>query len=95
MPRICESACLPVAFVVWSSGKQGDASVLGMKYRCRDGEGGDTVEILVVDDHAWFREALRGVLREAKGDATVSEASTCSQAMRVIAEHPDRELCLT
>jgi DNA-binding NarL/FixJ family response regulator len=53
------------------------------------------VEILVVDDHAWFREALRGVLREAKGDATVSEASTCSQAMRVIAEHPDRELCLT
>ena len=52
------------------------------------------VEILVVDDHALIREALRGVLKELKGDATVLEASSCGQAMRVIAEHPDLDLIL-
>src|SRR5882672_6140370 len=52
----------------------------------------DEVEILVVDDHALIREALRGVLKEVKGDAIVLEASTCSQAMQVIAEHPNLDL---
>jgi DNA-binding NarL/FixJ family response regulator len=52
------------------------------------------VEILVVDDHALIREALRGVLREVKGDAVVLEASSCSQAMEVIAQHPDLDLIL-
>src|SRR6516162_2922542 len=52
------------------------------------------VEILVVDDHVLIREALRGVLKELKGDATVLEASTCSKAMQVIAEHPDLDLIL-
>jgi len=52
------------------------------------------VEILVVDDHVLIREALRGVLKELKGDATVLEASTCSQAMQIIAEHPDLDLIL-
>jgi DNA-binding NarL/FixJ family response regulator len=52
------------------------------------------VEILVVDDHVLIREALRGVLKEVKRDATVLEASSCSQAMQVIAEHPDLELIL-
>jgi DNA-binding NarL/FixJ family response regulator len=52
------------------------------------------VEILVVDDHVLIREALRGVLKEVKGDATVLEASSCSQAMQVIAEHPDLDLIL-
>jgi DNA-binding NarL/FixJ family response regulator len=52
------------------------------------------VKILVVDDHVLIREALRGVLKELKGDATVLEASSCSQAMQVIAEHPDLELIL-
>src|SRR6266853_3600020 len=52
------------------------------------------VKILVVDDHALIREALRGVLKELKSDATVLEASSCSQAMQVIAEHPDLELIL-
>src|SRR5882672_4327227 len=54
----------------------------------------DEVEILVVDDHALIREALRGVLKEVKGDAIVLEASTCSQAMQVIAEHPNLDLIL-
>jgi len=52
------------------------------------------VKILAVDDHALIREALRGVLKELKGDATVLEASSCSQAMQVIAQHPDLELIL-
>src|SRR5882672_1510049 len=52
------------------------------------------VEILVVDDHVLIREALRGVLKEVKGDAIVLEASSCSQAMQVIAEHPNLDLIL-
>jgi DNA-binding NarL/FixJ family response regulator len=54
----------------------------------------DTVEILVVDDHVLIRSALRDVLKKIRGDATVLEASSCSQAMQVIAEHPDVELIL-
>jgi len=50
--------------------------------------------MLVVDDHALIREALRGVLKELKGDATVLEASSGSQAMQVIAAHPDLNLVL-
>ena len=52
------------------------------------------MEILVVDDHVLIREALRGVLKEVKSDATVLEASTCSQALQVIAEHPGLKLIL-
>jgi len=52
------------------------------------------VEILVVDDHVLIREALRGVLKDVRGDATVLEASSCSQAMKVIAEHPNLDLIL-
>jgi DNA-binding NarL/FixJ family response regulator len=52
------------------------------------------VEILVVDDHALIREALRGVLKDVKGDAIVFEASSCSQAMQVIAAHPNLDLIL-
>jgi DNA-binding NarL/FixJ family response regulator len=54
----------------------------------------DDVEILVVDDHVLIREALRGVLKEVKRDATVLEASSCGQAMQVIAEHPSLDLIL-
>ena len=56
-------------------------------------ETGD-VEILVVDDHVLIREALRGVLKEIKGDAIVLEASGSNRAMQVIAEHPDLDLVL-
>ena len=52
------------------------------------------MEILVIDDHVLIREALRGVLKEVKGDATVLEASSCGQAMQVIAGHPDLDLIL-
>jgi DNA-binding NarL/FixJ family response regulator len=40
------------------------------------------MKILIVDDHALIREALRGVLHELRPDAVVIEASTCGEAMR-------------
>jgi DNA-binding NarL/FixJ family response regulator len=52
------------------------------------------MKILVVDDHALIREALRGVLRELKGDVTVVEASDWRQAMRQIELSADLDLIL-
>src|SRR5215831_16922007 len=52
------------------------------------------MKILLVDDHALIRDALRGVLRELLADATVLEASDCRQAMRLIEAHPDLHLIL-
>ena len=52
------------------------------------------MKVLVVDDHALIREALRGVLKELKGDATIIEASSCQQAMRLVDEHSDFSLIL-
>ena len=52
------------------------------------------MKILVVDDHALIREALRGVLKKLKRDAMVLDASTCRQAMESIASHPDIRLVL-
>ena len=53
------------------------------------------MKILVVDDHVLIREALRGVLKELKGEAAVIvEAPNSRQAMRLIEEHPDLDLVL-
>lgn len=52
------------------------------------------MKVLVVDDHVLIREALRGVLKELKDDATIVEASDCRQAMRLVGEHPDLGLIL-
>ena len=52
------------------------------------------MKVLLVDDHVLIRDALRGVLKELKEDATVLEAPDCGQAMRQIAEHPDLSLIL-
>ena len=52
------------------------------------------MKILVVDDHALIREALRGVLKELKGDATVIEAPDWRQAMRQIEASADLDLIL-
>jgi len=52
------------------------------------------MKILVVDDHVLIREALRGVLKELKDDATIVEAPDSRQAMQRIAENPDLELIL-
>jgi len=53
------------------------------------------MKILVVDDHVLIREAMRGVLRELKGEAAVIlEALDSRQAMRQIEQNPDVELVL-
>jgi DNA-binding NarL/FixJ family response regulator len=52
------------------------------------------MKILVVDDHVLIREALRGVLRELKGDAKIVEAANSRFAMQRIEENPDLELVL-
>jgi DNA-binding NarL/FixJ family response regulator len=50
------------------------------------------VKILIVDDHALIREALRSVLTQLRGDASILEAPDCSQSMRLIEQHPDLDL---
>jgi len=52
------------------------------------------MKVLLVDDHALIRDALRGVLKELVDVATVLEASDCRQAMRLVEEHPDLHLIL-
>jgi DNA-binding NarL/FixJ family response regulator len=52
------------------------------------------MKILLIDDHVLIRDALRGVLKELAGDATVLEAADCRQAMRLIEAHPDLHLIL-
>jgi DNA-binding NarL/FixJ family response regulator len=52
------------------------------------------MKILVVDDHALIREALRGVLKELKDVAVVIEAPDSRRARQCIKEHPDIELIL-
>ena len=52
------------------------------------------MKILVVDDHALIREALRGVLRSLKSEATIVEAPNSRQAMQRIEENPEIELIL-
>jgi DNA-binding NarL/FixJ family response regulator len=52
------------------------------------------MKILVVDDHALIREALRGVLKELKDDAVIIEASDGRRAIQLAGEHPDLGLVL-
>ena len=52
------------------------------------------MKILLVDDHALIRDALRGVLKELAPEATVLEAADSRQAMRLVEAHPDLHLIL-
>jgi DNA-binding NarL/FixJ family response regulator len=52
------------------------------------------MKILVVDDHVLIREALRGLFRELKPDATVFEAADAAQAMQLLVDQPDAALLL-
>lgn len=53
------------------------------------------MKILVVDDHVLVREALRGVLRELKGEAAeIVEASHAGEAMHQIEANPGVQLVL-
>jgi DNA-binding NarL/FixJ family response regulator len=50
------------------------------------------MKILVVDDHALIREALRGLFMELQPDATVLEASDCDSTLRLIEQNADLDL---
>jgi DNA-binding NarL/FixJ family response regulator len=52
------------------------------------------MKILVVDDHVLIREALRGLFKELKPDATVLEASDAARTVQLLADQPDVELIL-
>jgi DNA-binding NarL/FixJ family response regulator len=52
------------------------------------------MRILMVDDQFLIRESLRSVLKEAKPEAVIHEASDCGQAMQIISDHPDIGLIL-
>jgi DNA-binding NarL/FixJ family response regulator len=52
------------------------------------------MKILVLDDHVAIREGMHSVLKAARADAVVLEASDCGQAMHLIAKEPDIALVL-
>ena len=52
------------------------------------------IKVLVVDDHVLIRQAMQGVLKKLRRDAVVLDASSCSQAKQMIADHPDLGLVL-
>ena len=41
------------------------------------------MKILIVDDHALIREALRGVLQELKPEADIIDAASCHEALQL------------
>ena len=52
------------------------------------------MKVLLVDDHALIRDALRGVLADLVHDARILEASDCRHALSLVQEHADLELVL-
>jgi DNA-binding NarL/FixJ family response regulator len=52
------------------------------------------MKVLVIDDHVLIREALQGIFKELRPDATVLEAANCRQGMRLAEEHADLDVIL-
>jgi DNA-binding NarL/FixJ family response regulator len=52
------------------------------------------MKILIVDDHALIRDALRGVLKELAEEAMVLEAADSRQATLLVEANPDLHLIL-
>ena len=52
------------------------------------------MKILIVDDHALIRTALRGVLAQLDAHVTMLEASDGQSAFDLIEAHPDLDLVL-
>lgn len=52
------------------------------------------MKILLVDDHALLREALRGALKELESEAAIFEASDSRETMQFVEQHPDVDLIL-
>ncbi|MDE2618026.1 MAG: response regulator, partial [Burkholderiales bacterium] len=55
---------------------------------------GNTLKILVVDDHALIREGLRQVLRGLENDVDVLEAGSCARAFELAQQEPELDLVL-
>jgi DNA-binding NarL/FixJ family response regulator len=52
------------------------------------------VKILIVDDHALFRAGLRMLLGTIGYNVNCLEAGTVAEALTLVTQHPDIELCL-
>jgi DNA-binding response OmpR family regulator len=55
-------------------------------------DGCEKLKILLVDDHALIRDALRAVIQELKTNCVVIEADNIQQARTIVAVHPDIEM---
>jgi len=54
----------------------------------------DKLRVLLVDDHAMFRESLARVLEKEPGISVVGQSATCAEALSKLADEPDIELLL-
>ncbi|MBC7945727.1 MAG: response regulator transcription factor [Burkholderiales bacterium] len=54
----------------------------------------ESLKILVVDDHALIREALRSVLKQLDAKVAIFESATCAEAFKLADANPDLDLCL-
>jgi len=52
------------------------------------------MRILLVDDHALIRDALRAILAEILADAVVDEADSARKAMELVDSAPDKQLVI-
>ena len=52
------------------------------------------MKILIIDDHALFREGLRHVLDALEANVSIIEAADCDRAFLLAAENPDLDLVL-
>ncbi len=52
------------------------------------------MKVLVVDDHALFREGMTFMLRELADSVEVVETATCEQALAMAGDHRDLDLIL-
>ena len=52
------------------------------------------MKICIVDDHALFRDGLRGLIEHRYPDAAVHEAATLDQALEAIHQAPDLDVVL-
>ncbi len=52
------------------------------------------MKLLLADDHALFRQALRHILNELGPDTAIVEAESLSKALALAQEHPDLDLAL-
>ena len=78
----------------WQSSVQQVPCLLKCSIVCRSPGNLPLMKILMVDDHALIRDALRGVLKKLTRDAIILEASNCAQTMEAVASHPDISLIL-